>query len=69
MRSMADPAGVCQPISGPFSGWNGHSCTPHALRSRIPIDGRRLEFTAALPRDLQTVLDEIVQLQEAAGDG
>ena len=40
----------------------------HAARLAFthPIDGRRLEFTAALPRDLQTVLDEIVQLQEPA---
>jgi 23S rRNA pseudouridine1911/1915/1917 synthase len=43
----------------------------HAARLAFthPNDGRRLEFTAALPRDLQTVLDEIVQLQEPAGDG
>jgi 23S rRNA pseudouridine1911/1915/1917 synthase len=43
----------------------------HAARLAFthPIDGRRLEFTAALPRDLQTVLDEIVQLQEPRGDG
>ena len=30
-----------------------------------PTDGRRLEFTARLPPDLQTVLDEIVELQNA----
>ena len=43
----------------------------HAARLAFthPIDGRRLEFTAALPRDLQTVLDEILQIQEPAGDG
>ncbi len=42
----------------------------HAARLAFahPIDGRRLEFTAALPPDLQTVLDEIVQLQTPAGD-
>jgi 23S rRNA pseudouridine1911/1915/1917 synthase len=30
-----------------------------------PADGRRLEFTAPLPYDLQSVLDEIVERQEA----
>ena len=30
-----------------------------------PADGRRLEFTASLPPDLQTVLDEIVEMQNA----
>jgi 23S rRNA pseudouridine1911/1915/1917 synthase len=29
-----------------------------------PTDGRRLEFTATLPPDLQTVLDEIVEMQD-----
>src|SRR5215203_6044619 len=42
----------------------------HAARLAFtqPIDGRRLEFTAALPPDLQTVLDEIMQIQEPGDD-
>jgi hypothetical protein len=42
----------------------------HAARLAFthPIDERRLEFTAALPSDLQTVLDEIMQIQEPAVD-
>ena len=42
----------------------------HAARLAFthPSDGRRMEFTAALPADLQTVLDEIVQMQTPAGD-
>jgi 23S rRNA pseudouridine1911/1915/1917 synthase len=41
----------------------------HAARLAFthPTDGRRLEFTAALPPDLQTVLDEILQIQAPAG--
>jgi 23S rRNA pseudouridine1911/1915/1917 synthase len=40
----------------------------HAARLAFthPIDDRRLEFTAALPADLQTVLDEIMHIQEPA---
>ncbi|HEX2311594.1 MAG TPA: RluA family pseudouridine synthase [Vicinamibacterales bacterium] len=33
-----------------------------------PTDGRRLEFTARLPPDLQTVLDEIVEMQDVTTD-
>jgi 23S rRNA pseudouridine1911/1915/1917 synthase len=40
----------------------------HAARLAFdhPIEGRRLEFIAALPQDLQHVLDAIVAVQEAA---
>jgi 23S rRNA pseudouridine1911/1915/1917 synthase len=43
----------------------------HAARLAFkhPINGRQLEFTTALPSDLQTVLDEILQVQTPAGDG
>jgi 23S rRNA pseudouridine1911/1915/1917 synthase len=38
----------------------------HAARLafRHPGDGRRLEFTAPLPEDLQTVLDDITEAQQ-----
>ena len=42
----------------------------HAARLAFthPVDRRQLEFTAALPADLQSVLDAILQIQEPARD-
>lgn len=37
----------------------------HRLTFKHPADGRRLEFTAPLPQDLQTVLDEIRKRHES----
>jgi 23S rRNA pseudouridine1911/1915/1917 synthase len=41
----------------------------HAARLAFthPTDGRRLEFAAPLPADLQSVLDEIVATQDPTG--
>jgi 23S rRNA-/tRNA-specific pseudouridylate synthase len=41
----------------------------HAARLAFthPSDGRRLEFTAPLPNDLQSVLDELVAAQDSSG--
>ena len=50
---MADYAGACPEICGPFL---------HAGRLvfRHPTDGRKMEFEAPLPLDLQTVLNQIL---------
>ena len=56
-------AGACRRTCARCCASSARSCTPRGSRSRIPTDGRRMEFAAPLPADLQTVLDEIAERQ------
>ena len=52
-------AGACPAICARRRISSARSCTPRGSSFTHPADGRRMEFTSALPDDLQRVLDEL----------